>query len=54
MKNSSETQWSLSGDYKAAFDKLIDRASSGDLAIDVELIMVVNFNRPVRKSNIPF
>jgi hypothetical protein len=48
MKNSSELEWSLSGEYRMIFKKLLDKAlekENDDIIIDINFIYT--FTRPV-------
>lgn len=47
MKNSSDTEWTVSGGYRASFKHLLDKAAHGSDEIVTELDFTYSFTRPV-------
>lgn len=47
MKNSSDTEWSVSGGYKEKFKELLEEAISGSDNITAEMDFMYSFDRNV-------
>lgn len=50
MKNSSDTEWSVSGDYRNTFKNLIEDSVHGSEKISMKLEFRYSFTRPVINS----